>query len=221
MAKRTSWDQKIKGVHKTRQKIIDTVFGREDNTQSTFGYVGEEEPDRNSGDIWTDKDGKTWQQRDGYKISVTKFDDLREYLKLITTCSGNECQTDKYNHIDKKTIAKTGMCLDCLQKYESVLISDGTWPFYEDYKITCNKLYVAAEMRDKYTEAHRDITNRIEMVNEDGTISEWNWDVNIETVKADLQKDLDYVTGAIKKLKSRKLRLEKKLRELGHPEIIK
>ena len=37
------------------------------------------------GEIWTDKDGKTWQQRDGYKISVTKFDDLREYLKTITT----------------------------------------------------------------------------------------------------------------------------------------
>ena len=37
MAKRTSWDQKAKGVHKTRQKIIDTVFGREDNNQTTFG----------------------------------------------------------------------------------------------------------------------------------------------------------------------------------------
>jgi hypothetical protein len=221
MAKRTSFDQKAKGIHKSRQKIIDTVFGREDNTQRTFGYEGEVEPDRNVGDIWTDKDGKTWQQREGYKISVTKFDDLREYLKTITTCSGKECNTDKYNYVDKKLIAKTGMCLDCTQKYEQSLRNDGTWPFYEDYKITCNKLSFAIEIKDKYEEAYRDISNRIQMVNEDGTISEWVWDIDINVVKDDIKKDLDNTIDAIKKLKSRKRRLEKKLKELGHPEIIK
>jgi len=86
MAKRTSWDQKNKHIHKSRKKIIDTVFGREDNTQSTFGYEGEIEQTHEIGDVWTDKDGKTWEQKDGYKISVTKFDDVREYLKKITTC---------------------------------------------------------------------------------------------------------------------------------------
>jgi len=221
MAKRTSWDQENKHIHKSRQKIIDTVFGKEDNTQNTFGYEGEIEPERKVGDIWTDKDGKTWQQRDGYKISVTKFDDLREYLKTITTCSGKECHTEKYNHVDKKLIAKTGMCLDCLQKYEQNLKDDGTWPFYEDYKITCNQLSFASEMRDKYEEAYRDINTKIEMINEDGTISEWKWDIDINTVKSDIQKDLDNTNDAIKKLKSRKKRLEKKLNELGHSEIIR
>jgi hypothetical protein len=220
MAKRTSWEQENKHIHKSRKKIIDTVFGREDNTQSVFGYEAEADVKHEVGEIWTDKDGKTWQQRDGYKISVTKFDDLREYLKTITTCSGKECHTEKYNHIDKKLIAKTTMCLDCLQKYEDGLRADGTWPFYEDYKLTCNKLAFANEMKDKYEGAHRDITNSIEMVNEDGTISEWKWDIDINTVKADIQRDLDNVVDAIKKLKSRKRRLEKKLKELGHPEII-
>jgi hypothetical protein len=112
------------------------------------------------------------------------------------------------------------MCLDCLQKYEDGLRADGTWPFYEDYKLTCNKLAFANEMKDKYEGAHRDITSSIEMVNEDGTISEWKWDIDINTVKADIQRDLDNVVDAIKKLKSRKRRLEKKLKELGHPEII-
>ncbi len=45
-------------------------------------------------------------------------------------------KTISYDRIDKKTIRKTGMCLDCLQKFELKLKLDGTYPFYEDYKIT-------------------------------------------------------------------------------------
>jgi hypothetical protein len=221
MAKRTSWDQKNKSIHKSRKKIIDTVFGREDNTQHTFGYEGEAEQKHDVGDIWTDKDGKTWQQRDGYKISVTKFDELREYLKTITTCSSNECHTDKYDHIDKKLIAKTGMCFICLQKYEQSLKDDGTWPYYEDYKISKNKLSVVRELKDKYESALKDISNNLEMVNEDGTISNWKWDIDIEQVKKDIQSDIDGAYTAIELLLKRIGLLEDKLIEFGHPELIK
>ena len=37
MAKRKSFDEKSKGMHKTRKLIIDTVFGREDNNKKSFG----------------------------------------------------------------------------------------------------------------------------------------------------------------------------------------
>ena len=160
MEKRTSWEQENKYIHKSRKKIIDTVFGREDNTQQTFGYEGEVEPERNIDDIWTDKDGKTWQQKDGYKISVTKFDELRDYLKAITTCSTKECKTDKYDQSDKKAIAKTGMCFNCLIKYEDALRADGTWPYYEDYKISKNKLGTVRELKEQYEEALKGISNQ-------------------------------------------------------------
>jgi len=221
MAKRTSWDQKAKGVHKTRQKIIDTVFGREDNNQTTFGYEGEVEPERKVGDIWTDKDGKTWQQREGYKISVTKFDDLREYLKTITTCSSNECHTDKYNHSDKKLIAKTGMCFACLVKYEDGLKADGTWPYYEDYKISKNKLGVVRELKEQYEEALNGISTQLQMINEDGTISEWKWDIDIKQVKNDIETDIEGATTAIALLLQRIKLLEEKFIELNHPELIR
>jgi len=221
MAKRTSFEQKAKGVHKSRQKIIDTVFGREDNTQHTFGYEGDIEPDRNVGDIWTDKDGKTWQQRDGYKISVTKFDEIRNYLKTITTCSAKECHTDRYDRADKKLIAKTGMCFACLVKYEDGLKSDGTWAYYEDYKISKNKLGTVRELKDKYEQALKDISTQLEMVNENGTISEWKWDVDIEVVKKDIESDIDGATNAIGLLLERITLLEEKFIELGHPELIK
>jgi hypothetical protein len=221
MAKRTSFDQKAKGIHKSRQKIIDTVFGRTDNNKSLFGYAGEVEEKKNEGDIWTDKDGKTWEQKEGYKISVTKFDEIRDYLKKVTTCSSADCKTNEYIHADKKAIAKTGMCISCLRNYEQALREDGTWPFYEDYKLTCNKIGFGTELQQQYETALNDIRGTYEQVNENGSISEWVWDIDIEKVKGDIQTDIDDVISALKKLKSRKTRLEKKLKELGHPEIIR
>jgi hypothetical protein len=221
MAKRTSFDQKAKGVHKSRQKIIDTVFGREDNTQHTFGYEGEIEPDKKVGDIWTDKDGKTWEQKEGYKISVTKFDEIREYLKKITTCSNKDCKTDTYMHNDKKLIAKTGMCVDCLQKYEEGLKLDGTWPYYEDYKISKNKLSTVREFKDQYEQALKDLSSQLQMVNEDGTISEWKWDIDINQVRTDIENDINGAITAIALLLERITLLEEKFIELGHSELIK
>ena len=58
MAKRKSFDEKSKGMHKTRKLILDTVFGREDKSQRVFGYEKETETKREVGEKWTDSDGK-------------------------------------------------------------------------------------------------------------------------------------------------------------------
>ena len=39
MAKRKSFEEKNNYIHPTRKKIIDTVFGRDDNTQKVHGYA--------------------------------------------------------------------------------------------------------------------------------------------------------------------------------------
>ena len=39
MAKRKSFDEKNKNIHKSRKLIIDTVFGRDDNNKKSFGYL--------------------------------------------------------------------------------------------------------------------------------------------------------------------------------------
>ena len=59
------------------------------------------------------------------------------------------------------------------------------------------------------------------MVNENGTISKWQWDIDIDVVKADLQKDIDSSYEAIELLLIRKMELENKLQELNHSELIK
>ena len=221
MAKRTSFEEKSKGMHASRKLIIDTVFGREDNTQRVHGYEVEAEKKREIGEIWTDKEGKEWEQKDGFKINTTKFDEVRQFLQKITNCSAEECKTIQYSTADKKLIAKTGLCANCLAKEESQLRADGTWPYYEDYKISLNKLAYIRDVKDEYEEALKGVSQQIQILNEDGTTQNWQWDIDIDKVKADIQSDIDGAYDAIEALLERKLALEEKLRELNHPELIK
>jgi len=220
MAKRKSFEEKNKYIHPTRKKVIDTVFGRDDNTQKTFGYEGEESKKRTIGEIWTDSSGVTWEQKDGFKTTVSKLDDVRQYLSSLKECKGTDCQTKIFSKIDKKVIIKTGMCLDCLQKYEMQLKIDGTYPFYEDYKMTRNKLAYARELKQRYEAALDGIKDTIEFVNERGEIETWKWEIEPEKVKEDLQNDIQQVSHAIELLVERKSKLEEKLFELKHSELI-
>jgi len=221
MAKRKSFEEKNKHIHKSRQLIIDTVFGRTDDNQTTFGYEKEADKKREVGEKWVDSDGVQWEQKDGFRTNLTKMDEVREFLQKISRCSSPECKTVKYSTADKKAIVKTTMCLDCLSKVETKLRVDGTWPFYEDYKITLNKLGYIRDIKSQMEEALLGIKQQVEMVNENGTISKWQWDINIEKVKEDIKKDIDGAYDAIEALLERKLALEEKLIELNHSELIK
>jgi hypothetical protein len=221
MAKRKSFEEKNNYIHPTRKKIIDTVFGRDDNTQKVHGYEGEVETKRNVGEIWTDKEGKKWEQKEGYKISVSQLDDVRAYLEKLNTCSAEDCNTIQYGHADKKLIRKTGYCSNCLAKMETKLKIDGTFPFYADYKITRNQIAYVRDLKMRFEDALAGLSKTLEFVNEDGRIEKWNYDVDMDKVKEDLQKDIDGATEAIEALLDRKAALEDKLRELNHPELIK
>jgi hypothetical protein len=221
MAKRKSFEEKNKHIHKSRQLIIDTVFGRTDDNQTTFGYEKEADKKREVGEKWVDGQGVQWEQKDGFRTNLTKMDEVREFLQKISRCSSPECKTVKYSTADKKAIVKTTMCLDCLSKVETKLRVDGTWPFYEDYKITLNKLGYIRDIKSQMEEALLGIKQQVEMVNENGTISKWQWDIDIEKVKEDIKKDIDGAYDTIEALLERKLALEEKLIELNHSELIK
>ncbi len=221
MAKRKSFEEKNNYIHPSRKLIIDTVFGREDNTQKVHGYEGEVESKREVGEIWTDKEGKTWEQKDGYKISLSQMDDVRQYLEKLNNCQADDCKTIQYSNADKKVIRKTGLCVTCLRKMEHTLREDGTFPFYEDYKITNNQLSYVIDLKAQFEEALSGVSQTLEFVNEDGTIQKWHYEVDIDKVKEDLQKDIDGATEAIEALLERKAALEDKLRELNHSELIK
>lgn len=221
MAKRKSFDEKSKGMHKTRKLIIDTVFGREDNTQRVFGYEKESDKKREVGEKWTDADGQEWEQFEGFKSKVTQMDDVRDYLKKLTTCHFENCETGNYSYADKKAVARTGYCVICLRKLEQGLRNDGTWPYFEDYKITLNKLAFVRDDKSRMEEAYDGIKDHFETITEDGKLEKWTWHVDIDKVKKDLKKDIDGAYEAIELLVERKRLLEEKLKELKHSELIK
>ena len=221
MAKRKSFDEKNKNIHKSRKLIIDTVFGREDNNQKTFGYEKEAEQKREVGETWIDEDGKEWKQEKGFKAVVSEMDDVRDFLHKLSHCSSKDCKTVPYSWADKKLISKTGMCTFCLAKFETQLRADGTFPFYEDYKITNNKLSYIRDYKDKMEEALDGVKEQLEIVTQEGKVEKWTWEVDIEKVKTDLKKDIDGAYQAIELLIERKRLLEEKLIEFKHPELIK
>ena len=221
MAKRKSFEEKNNHIHPTRKLIIDTVFGRTDENQKTFGYEKEADKTREVGETWVDVDGKEWEQKEGYKITVSQMDEVRQYLDKLNNCQFKDCDTIKYSNADKKTIRKTGMCVTCLRKFEQGLKNDGTYPFYEDYKITNNQLSYVIDLKAQFEEGLRAVSQTMEFINEDGTIQKWHYEVDVEEVKNDLQKDIDGATEAIEALLERKAALEDKLREMNHSELIK
>jgi len=221
MTKRKSFDEKNKHIHKSRKLIIDTVFGRTDDNQNVFGYEKADEPKYEVGAIWVDADGNEWEQKEGFKINTTKLDDAREYLKKLTTCSSENCGTIQYSNADKKLIVRTGYCVTCMRKIEQSLREDGSWAFYEDYRITLNKLDFVRDTKSQLEEAFNSVSQQIHMLNEDGSFSNWQWDIDIEKVKVDLKTDIDGAYDAIEALLERKLALEDKLRELNHSELVK
>jgi len=221
MTKRKSFDEKNKHIHKSRKLIIDTVFGRTDDNQNVFGYEKADETKKEVGEIWIDEAGNEWEQKEGFKINTTKLDDAREYLKKLTTCSSENCGTIQYSNADKKLIVRTGYCVTCMRKIEQSLREDGSWAFYEDYRITLNKLDFVRDTKSQLEEAFNSVTQQIQMLNEDGSFSKWQWDIDIEKVKSDLKNDIEGAYDAIDALLERKLALEDKLRELNHSELIK
>ena len=222
MQKRTSFDQKNKYIHKSRKKIIDAVFGREDNTQRVFGYEKvEDTTKREVGEKWTDADGKEWEQREGYKVAVSQMDDVRDYLKKLTTCKNSQCKTATYSKADKKLIVRAGYCINCNIEFEAKLKKEGVYPFYEDYKITCNKIGWLRDYKQKMEDSLKYITKDYQMVYENGQIENWKWDIDIDKVKKDLKNDIDNSYDALELLLQRKGLLENKLQELNHSELIK
>ena len=221
MAKRKSFEEKNNYIHPTRKLIIDTVFGRTDENQKTFGYEKEADKTREVGETWVDAEGKEWEQKEGYKITVSQMDEVRQYLDKLSNCQSEECDTIKYSNADKKIIRKTGMCVTCLRKFEQGLKDDGTYPFYEDYKITNNQLSYVIDLKAQFEEGLRAVSQTMEFINEDGTIQKWHYDIDVKKVKEDLQNDIDGATEAIEALLERKAALEDKLRELNHSELIK
>lgn len=180
--------QMLKGEHKSQQSI-------------QVGYEGETVfVKREIGDTWTDEDGNTWEQREGYKVKHGKFDDLRRELRTFTNCRREECTCHKPNRLDEKMRVLHGMCFDCVVEYEHELRLENKFDDYAREKVRNNALAWLKE-----AEADKDAIiaelSKMTFVNEFGKVENWQTGINPEELKERIESEFEsFKTDFIAKL---------------------
>ena len=194
-----------KYMHPTRRKLVDMVLsGGEYDKNATIGYTPErkEEIKREVGEKWTDEFGNEWEQREGgTKIKTSRLTDtmadIRKWLNEQKECKNKSCEKKKFGPTDKKLIKKTGFCTDCLAEKEAQIRYDGLFTEYANYRVSQNKIAYAKDVLEKLNDALANVKNKMEYINEDGTMETWTIDRDIDELKADIQADIDRVTEEI------------------------
>ena len=186
-----------KYMHPTRRKLVDMVMGGgEYDTNRTISFsVSEKEETRNVGDVWEDKDGNIWEQKEYGRVRKSKLSDtmtdVREYLSSLGKCKGEECEKKgKYGPTDKKLIRKTGHCSSCLAHKEWEIKKDGLWEEYETYRIVSNMISHGKEILAQLNQAYKDAKQEYEYINEDGSVEKWTMERDVEELKAEILLDI-------------------------------
>jgi len=187
-----------KFMHPTRRKLADMVKTGEyeKNTQIGFSDIKEQEVKREVGDIWNDSDGNVWEQKDFGKVKSSKMSnvmsELRKHIEEMHQCKSNECDVSgKFSKSDKTLISKTGYCAGCLARRKLVIKQDGLWKEYEEYRIYSNMSAYGTDVLEKWNQALNEVGNIHEYVNDDGSVEKWQSNDDVQTLKAQIEADIE------------------------------
>ena len=184
-------------MHPTRRKLVDMVQTGEYEKTIQVGFSNiKEEVTRNIGDIWEATDGYIWEQKEYGRVRQSKSSDtmaeVRNYLQQIASCKSKKCDVSgNLTSSDKKLIAKTGYCAGCLATLELQIKHDGLWDAYTEYRIYSNMAAYGTDVLEKLNNAHKEVSNIHEYVNEDGSVERWQNDKDVEELKSEIQKDIE------------------------------
>lgn len=176
-------------LYNVRRKLAEVT--KKEGEKLVFGWRGEAEPTRKEGDVWEDINGKKWTIKNGIRQTVTKLDDA----KTPYWCP--KCSKPMNHRFDIKFWRIRGHCMDCNVKFETELRRQGKWEEFERKRILRN--YIAetkdtiAELQSYYNEVTKPeflIMNEHEKT----VLMMETWDVDVNTLKEGLQKDIDTLT---------------------------
>ena len=135
---------------KNLQKVQDMLDDKlERKIQS--GYVVVEETHK-VGDIWTDSDGKKWEQKNGYRVNITKFANAG----VAEQCSNCEKYISK--KWDKDVYFWNGRCYYCQIDFEAELRGTGK---YEEWLKEKGKKFTEGWM-ERFEEDNKELIKEIE-----------------------------------------------------------
>lgn len=150
------------------QRMRNIIGGKAgDRTQIQSGWEKNGQ-DYGEGDIW-EENGKTWTIKNGIKMSVTKFDKIKDLVLMPLCCP--ECNNlMKINEYNKKMWGIHRKCFDCVVKMESEIKRLGKWDEYCANIMNRNK---NAELDDLETALEQWVDEQDSFVSEQGEVEKW------------------------------------------------
>ena len=136
---------------KNLQKVQDMLDGKGDG-KIQVGYSTVEER-HEVGDIWTDSDGKKWEQKDGFRVNHTKMAN-----RGIADHRCSECEKYIIKPWDKEIFKFNDRCYYCQIDFEAELKGTGKfdeWKKKQDERI--KKEYIK-----KFEEENKEFVKELE-----------------------------------------------------------
>ena len=181
------------------KKILDGTHRTQTRTSVSLN-VKDAPVKRTIGERWIDENGKEWEQREGYKISVTKALDLLAEHRMPECCPKCSVPMTKKN-LDERMWRIHSMCFDCVIDMEHQLRIEGKYSEYERQKVRENAMawLVQAEKDvDDLVEAYKIAS----FVNQDGSVEKWAGGLSPEEFKEKVQTEFEkFKTDFLQKLK--------------------
>jgi hypothetical protein len=211
-------------MHPTRRKLVNMIqTGEYDkDTQISLSNI-KEITKREVGDIW-EENGVVWEQKSYGKVKQSKtsseLSKVRQYIQSQSECKDNNCLKQKYSAADKKLISKIGFCSVCLAKKEQIIKLDGLWKEYQEYKIYSNMAAYGTDVLEKWNQALDEVSNIHKYINDDGSIEKWSSNEDVQTLKAQIQKDIENGRKELTEVIEKRNAAYKKLKPMNY-ELVK
>lgn len=171
-------------INNVRRKINEVM--KKTDEQIVVGWRPGMEPTRKEGDVWVGLDDRKWTLKNGIKQTVTKLDSA----KNPWFCP--QCDKALSHKLDSKFWALRGKCMDCVIVEETEIRRQGKWEEYERNKVEANYIASLKDTIAQLEDAHENLSApEVILADDTKILMIEKWDVDINKVKADLQKDID------------------------------
>ena len=153
--------------------IKDILSGKTPDKRISVGYTPKQK-----------EFGDEWEQKNGYKVKKTRFDDIRVPMfcpKCEKVMKGSKDTNAYYSH-------KT--CLNCVVDYHDELRKEGKLEQYMFRKRLLNAQSWLEEQKQQLVEFVESKNYNPEFVLSDGTIERWDFDGNISEIIDGYTNDL-------------------------------
>lgn len=150
------------------QRMRNIISGKAgDRTQIQSGWE-KNYGNHKEGDVW-EENNKTWTIKNGIKMTVTKFDKIKDLVLMPLSCP--ECSNVmKINEYNKKMWGIHRKCFDCVVKMESEIKRLGKWEEYCANIMNRNK---NSELDDLETALEQWVNQQDSFVSEQGEVEKW------------------------------------------------